>query len=93
MKRLSLKNLKLEAHDVLQGSQLKTVFGGYSGGGEDSCSHTKLTFVYNDGRANYVGVFSTNGNGCSSWSQQQCANVLQDPHVQSCYYDCCNNGY
>ncbi|MGV8815867.1 MAG: hypothetical protein ACOH2D_17330 [Gelidibacter sp.] len=32
MKKLSLKNLKLGADDMLQRSQLKTVFGGYGGG-------------------------------------------------------------
>jgi len=31
MKKLSLKNLKLEATDLLQRNQLKTVFGGYCG--------------------------------------------------------------
>jgi len=31
MKKLSLKNLKLEASDLLQRNQLKTVFGGYGG--------------------------------------------------------------
>ncbi len=32
MKKLSLKNLKLEANDMLQRNQLKTVLGGYGGG-------------------------------------------------------------
>ena len=32
MKKLNLKNLKLDADDMLQREQLKTVFGGYSGG-------------------------------------------------------------
>lgn len=41
MKKLSLKNLKLGADDMLQRNQLKTVFGGYSGSGtceDDECS-------------------------------------------------------
>ncbi len=31
MKKLSLKKLKLEASDLLQRNQLKSVFGGYGG--------------------------------------------------------------
>lgn len=31
MKKLSLKKLKLEANEMLQRDQLKTVFGGYGG--------------------------------------------------------------
>ncbi len=34
MKKLSLKNLKLEANDLLERNQLKSVFGGYSNGNE-----------------------------------------------------------
>jgi hypothetical protein len=37
MKKLSLENLKLEADDMLQRSQLKTVFGGYNGGTGVQC--------------------------------------------------------
>ena len=37
MKKLILKNLKLEATDLLQRNQLKTVFGGYGGYGGSSC--------------------------------------------------------
>ena len=38
MKKLSLKNLKLDTLDVLQRNQLKTVFGGEGGYGEiDKC--------------------------------------------------------
>ena len=33
MKKLSLKNLKLNESDLLQRNQLKSVFGGYDGGG------------------------------------------------------------
>lgn len=38
MKKISLKNLKLEASDMLQRSQLKTVFGGYGGYAVSSCT-------------------------------------------------------
>ncbi|UOY04904.1 hypothetical protein L0P88_13180 [Muricauda sp. SCSIO 64092] len=39
MKKLSLKRLDLNANDLLQREQLKTVFGGYGGGAcEISCS-------------------------------------------------------
>ncbi len=38
MKKLSLKNLKLEASDRLERNQLKTVFGGYGDGGYGSNS-------------------------------------------------------
>lgn len=38
MRKLSLKNLKLEVNDMLQRNQLKTVFGGYGGYGASSCS-------------------------------------------------------
>jgi len=34
MKKLSLKNLKLEVNDILQREQLKTVFGGYVNDGD-----------------------------------------------------------
>lgn len=45
MKKLSLNKLKLDADDLLQREQLKTVFGGYGGfnGGGDcnsNCSNT-----------------------------------------------------
>ena len=33
MKKLSLKNLNLKATEMLQRTQLKTVFGGYGGAG------------------------------------------------------------
>ncbi len=33
MKKLRLANLNLETNDLLQREQLKTVFGGYGGGG------------------------------------------------------------
>lgn len=36
MKKLSLKKLKLEASDMLQRNQLKSVFGGYRGS-EETC--------------------------------------------------------
>lgn len=40
MKKLSLKNLKLEASDKLQRNQLKTVYGGYGGTLESGdCTH------------------------------------------------------
>ncbi|WP_026808949.1 hypothetical protein [Arenibacter latericius] len=32
MKKLSLKNLKLNSNDLLQREQLRSVFGGYGGG-------------------------------------------------------------
>ncbi|MFI1745053.1 hypothetical protein [Thalassobellus sediminis] len=32
MKKLSLKKLNIEAKDILQKSQIKSVFGGYEGG-------------------------------------------------------------
>ena len=38
MKKLSLKNLKLEATDMLQRNQLKTVLGGYGGYGSGLCT-------------------------------------------------------
>jgi len=38
MKKLSLKNLNLEANDMLQQNELKTVFGGY-GSAWCSCSN------------------------------------------------------
>ena len=37
MKKLSLKNLKLETNDMLQRNQLKTVFGGYAYPGGSCC--------------------------------------------------------
>lgn len=37
MKKLSLKNLKLDGNELLQREQLKTVFGGYNGDA-GSCS-------------------------------------------------------
>nr|WP_143404128.1 hypothetical protein [Gaetbulibacter sp. 4G1] len=37
MKKLSLKSLKLEANDMLQRNQLRTIFGGYVGGYGSSC--------------------------------------------------------
>ncbi len=48
MKKLSLKNLKLEANDMLQRDQLKSVFGGYggyNGQGQGCCN----TIEYDDG--------------------------------------------
>ena len=39
MKKLSLKNLKLEANDMLQRNQLKTVLGGYGGSGGGTCGY------------------------------------------------------
>ncbi len=44
MRKLSLKNLKLEAIDMLQKNQLKSIFGGYGGGYggcncHDYCDH------------------------------------------------------
>ena len=38
MKKLSLKNLKLGANDMLQRNELKTVFGGYGGDGYQCCN-------------------------------------------------------
>lgn len=35
MKKLSLKNLNLNHDDLLQREQLKSIFGGYGGGGGD----------------------------------------------------------
>ena len=40
MKKLNLKNLKLSKNDMLQRDQLKTVFGGYDGGGGSTSSCT-----------------------------------------------------
>lgn len=48
MKKLSLKSLKLEASDLLQIEQLKTVFGGgYTAGcnADSSCSSGCSSFV------------------------------------------------
>ena len=39
MKKLSLKNLKLETNDMLQRNQLKTVFGGYGPPGSGTCGY------------------------------------------------------
>lgn len=46
MKKLSLKNLKLEASDMLQRNQLKSVFGGYSGGYSGVCENGKTPVPY-----------------------------------------------
>lgn len=35
MKKLKLKNLKLEGNDILKRNELKNVFGGYGGGYND----------------------------------------------------------
>ena len=44
MKKLSLKKLKLEATDLLQRNELKTIFGGYGGYGSNSTGY----FLYGD---------------------------------------------
>ena len=46
MKKLSLKNLKLEANDMLQRNQLKTVFGGYSGSCPSPTAHCTCNGSY-----------------------------------------------
>lgn len=60
MKKLSLKNLKLDANDMLKRSQLKTIFGGYGpGDGHCSCkTGGNISFE------TYVGDFDTCGTGC-----------------------------
>lgn len=59
MKKLSLKNLNLEVSDLLQRSQLKSVFGGYSdpacGGGRT----TQFTWACPDGSASGTGYTCT----------------------------------
>ncbi|MDG1731287.1 MAG: hypothetical protein P8K68_05775 [Algibacter sp.] len=69
MKKLSLKNLKLETTDVLRRSQLKTVFGGYGGyggGGSVECRCKNS----NTGAAWFDGVSSCDV--CtSSWCDNQ----------------------
>lgn len=42
MKKLSLKNLKLEANDMLQRNQLKSVFGGYGGYNTGTCAYQNV---------------------------------------------------
>lgn len=54
MKKLSLKDLKLDVNDLLEREQLKTIFGGSGGSGEvtPGCpgySHGKYTFLGGNG--------------------------------------------
>ena len=43
MKKLSLKNLKLEPKDLIERNQLKSVIGGYGGYGGDELWIAKVT--------------------------------------------------
>ena len=64
MKKLSLKNLKLEASDMLQRNQLKTVFGGY-GGRHGLCScktNGSITYEGYVGDCNYCDTVCTYSN-------------------------------
>lgn len=63
MKKISLKNLKLEAGDMLQRNQLKSVIGGHYG--IDTCS----SHGYNNGNYSFNGG---NGySGCVSYAAAQ----------------------
>ncbi len=63
MKKLSLKNLKLEASDRLERNQLKSVFGGYGGTLECRCK--------NKNGAAWFGGVSSCDDCTSSWCDNQ----------------------
>ncbi|TGV03115.1 TIGR04149 family rSAM-modified RiPP [Flavivirga rizhaonensis] len=56
MKKLKLKNLKLDANNILKRNQLKTLFGGYDGSCTTNCVST--TYSCPDG-VSEVGILCT----------------------------------
>jgi hypothetical protein len=60
MKKLSLKNLKLDSNDMLQRNQLKSVFGG--NGGHNTCAQ----YGYNSGNYNFAAGNGYGGCECVS---------------------------
>jgi len=79
MKKLSLKKLKLEATDLLQRNELKTVFGGYDGGygGGSNCA-----------TASSCNSTSDMKNGCACTSDSQCCSGDCDGHWISTAKSC-----
>ncbi len=56
MKKLRLKNLKLEANDMLQRNQLKTVLGGYGGYGGPCDDNPSGSCGYNNAMGEICGL-------------------------------------
>ena len=69
MKKLNFKELKLEADDILQRSQLKTIFGGGYGGPTCTC--------YDSGGTTRTKTFSSPSN-CSGFCATWCGHNV--PH-------------
>lgn len=78
MKKLNLKNLKLNSNDLLQREQLKTVFGGYGFCGQfcsyDSECPSECSKCTN-GRCNYNGDPGDCLTPTNCFSSADCANI------------------
>ncbi|GAA3558014.1 hypothetical protein [Snuella lapsa] len=70
MKKLSLKNLKLDANDMLQRNQLKTVFGGDGGTLECRCKNKHTNAAW------WGGVSS-----CDQCTSSWCDNKVPSGHT------------
>ncbi len=85
MKKLSLKNLKLESNDLLQRNQLKNVTGG-----KNWCYLT-LSGASGTEYAWY-GTTST-GAEASAGANDACVDLIINEGYSSCHYDCDYDGY
>ncbi len=83
-----MKKFKLEAYEVLQRNELKSVLGGNMK--MDVC----IFKVFNqDGSMDEV-MLLTNATDSSQWANNQCVDhMMQNTEVSRCYYDCAHDGF